>query len=202
MNKHTTESKKYFYLTLIYFLFSLPANSQHTAAKRSSGKFENNLQAGVLIGQKGSKPALNVHVINGLKFDTWFTGIGVGIDYYGLKRSIPLLVDIKKDFSAKTNTCYLFADAGYNFPWLMDNQKPQYSNYYKAMGGLYYETGLGYKFRIFKTSHIGFSAGYSFKQVKEKYAQPCVRCENYVPPVELYNFMYRRLSVKFNWWMQ
>lgn len=194
-------AKKYFYLTLTYFLFSLSANSQAAAAKHSSVKFETNLQAGVLIGQKGSKPALNVSTVNGFKFDTWFTGIVVGIDYYDLKRSIPLFADVKKDLSKNANTFFLFADAGYDFPWLMDNQKPLNVNNYKAMGGLYYETGLGYKFRIFNTSYIGFSAGYSFKQLKEKYAQPCSWCENYIPPVELYNYMYRRLSIKFNWWL-
>ncbi len=201
MNNYFIAAKKYFYIILTYFLFSLSANSQDAAVKHSSVKFETNLQASVLIGQKGSKPALNVNAINGLKFDTWFTGIGVGIDYYGLKRSVPLFVDVKKDLSEKVNTFFLFGDLGYDFPWLMNNQKPPYANNYNAMGGLYYETGLGYKFRIFNASHISFSAGYSFKQLKEKYAQPCFWCENYIPPVERYNYMYRRLSIKFNWWL-
>jgi len=30
--------------------------------------------------------------------NSWFAGIGVGIDYYGFHRSVPLFVDVKKIF--------------------------------------------------------------------------------------------------------
>lgn len=201
MNKYITGATKYFYISLTYFLFPLPANGQHLAAKHSLVKFVSNLQAGVLIGQKGSKPALNINVINGLKFNTWFAGIGVGIDYYGLKRSIPLFLDIQKDISAKSNTWFWFADAGYNFPWLMNNEKMKFVEKYKAVAGLFYEAGAGYKFTIFNKTRIGLSAGYSYKQLKEKYTYPCVWCEFSIPPDQTNNYEYRRIAIKFNWWL-
>ena len=43
---------------------------------------------------------------------------------------------------------------------------------YKAVGGLFYEAGAGYKFTIFTKTPIGFSAGYYYKQLKEKYTYP------------------------------
>ena len=118
--------RKRIYLTVTCLLFLLSAKSQHITKTSPEIKFQSNLQSGLLVGQKDSKSALSVNAVNGIKSSTWFGGIGVGIDYYGLKRSIPLFLDIQKDISAKSNTWFWFADAGYNFPWLMNNEKMKF----------------------------------------------------------------------------
>jgi len=194
--------KKYWSLTVALLLFSILANSQADPKKTPAIKFQSNLQPGILIGQSGSNPAFTISSINGIQSKSWFAGIGIGLDYYGAKRSVPLFIDVKKDLSEKVNTFFLFADAGYNFPWLMDNQKMKFVEKYNASGGLYYETGIGYKFKIFTNTHIGFSAGYSFKQIKEEYTYPCIWCENEIPPDEISNYKYRRLAIKLNWWLR
>ena len=188
-------------LLVTCLLFLLSAKSQHITKTSAAIKFQSNLQSGILIGQKGSKPALSVNAVNGIKYSTWFGGIGVGIDYYGLKRSIPLFLDIQKDISAKFNSWFWFADAGYNFPWLMNNEKMKFVEKYKAVGGLFYEAGAGYKFTIFNKTRIGLSAGYSYKQLKEKYTYPCVWCEFNIPPDQTNKYQYRRIAIKFNWWL-
>ena len=205
MNKYITGAKKYFYISLTYFLFPLLANGQHLAAKHSLVKFVSNLQAGILIGQKGSKPALNINVINGLKFNTWFAGIGVGIDYYGSKRSIPLFVDVKRNLKKGNKTPFVFADGGYNVSWLRDSEKSYIGGRnYKPTGGMYYEAGIGYKFILKNKLAFGFSAGYSFKEQKETYGNtliiesPVDGQPYYNPPVDSYHYKFRRVSIKFN----
>jgi hypothetical protein len=188
-------------LSVTCLIFLLSAKSQHVTKTSPEIKFQSNLQSGLLVGQKDSKSALSVNVVNGIKSSTWFGGIGVGIDYYGLKRSIPLFLNIQKDISAKSNTWFWFADAGYNFPWLMNNEKMKFVEKYKAVGGLFYEAGAGYKFTIFNKTRIGLSAGYSYKQLKEKYTYPCVWCEFNIPPDQTNNYEYRRIAIKFNWWL-
>lgn len=73
---------------------------------------------------------------------------------------------------------------------------------YKANGGLFYEAGGGYKFTVFNKTHIGVTAGYSFKQVKEKYTPPCVWCEWNTPAEQITTSDFRRITIKLNWWLQ
>ena len=183
------------YLTLIGLLFLLSAKSQQQLTKTATPiKFQSNLQSGILIGQKGSKPALVINSVNGIQAATWFAGIGVGIDYYQ-KRTIPLFINAEKNLSVKANTFFLYGTAGYNFPWLKDDEKILYMG--NASGGLFYEAGAGYKFTIFNKTHIGFSAGYSYKQLKEKYNL----LYDFPTPEQTNNYEYRRIAIKFNWWL-
>ncbi len=184
------------YITLISLLFLLSAKSQQLTKTSPAIKFQSHLQSGILTGQKGSEPAFVINAVNGVQAATWFAGIGVGIDYYQ-KRTIPLFINAEKNLSVKANTFFLYGAAGYNFYRLKDDEKVLYIE--NANGGLFYEAGAGYKFTIFTKTHIGFSAGYSYKQLKEKY-NPCIYCDFNFPP-ETNNYEYRRISIKFNWWL-
>lgn len=188
------------YITLISLLFLLSAKSQQLTKVSPAIKFQSNLQSGILIGQKGSEPAFVINAVNGVQAATWFAGIGVGIDYYE-KRTIPLFINVEKNLSAKAKAFFLYGSAGYNFAWLKDNEKIQYVEKYDA-GGLFYEAGAGYKFTIFSKMHIGFSAGYCYKQLKEKYITSILIewLPNTPPPDN--NYEYRRIAIKFNWWLK
>ena len=194
------KNKNYFTLTVICLSLFTSVRSQTIIKKEAAIKFQSGLQSGSLFGQSGSKPALTISTINGVKIKQWFTGVGVGIDYYGAKRSIPLFAAVQKNLSSKVNTFFLYGNAGYNFAWLKDEEKMKNVAYYKQMGGLFYEAGIGYKFKISRNNYFGLSAGYSFKQVKEKYTGRCWFCETYIPPLQLDNHKFRTVAVKINWW--
>lgn len=168
-------------------LFFILANSQTVSKQASSIKFQSNLQSGILIGESYTSPAFTISAINGIQCGSWFTGIGIGIDYYAL-RSVPLFFDVKKNLSKKANTSFLFADVGYNF------YRPNYHQAYTT-GGLYYEAGVGYKFSLKNKMGLGFSAGYSVKTIK-----------GYGPidyfETPTYEYKFRRVSIKLNWWLK
>jgi hypothetical protein len=191
---------KSFYLTVTCMVVLLAAKGQHVT-KQASVKFQSNLQTGLLAGQKGSKAALLINTVNGLQYHNWFAGIGLGIDYYGPKRTVPLFLDVQNDFSARHNTLFWYANGGYNFPWLKDNERLQDATNYQSFGGLLYEAGAGYRFSLFKKTHVGFSAGYSYKQIKEKFTPPCYWCELNIPPPQTNNYQFRRIAIKVNWWL-
>ncbi len=190
------------HITIIFLTTFCNATSQQLSKAVSAVKFQSSLQTGILMGQKGSSAALSINTINGVQYKTWFGGIGLGLDYYGLKRTVPLFVSIQKELHAKPSTWFWYADGGYDFPWLKDNQKLQYMATYKANGGLFYEAGGGYKFTVFNKTHLGLTAGYSFKQVKEKYTPPCNWCEWNTPVEQITTSDFRRITLKLNWWLQ
>lgn len=197
--------KKNILATVILSLFFLQITAQ-TKKKNTAGcKFISIIQLGILEGDAG-KSFGQLQLVNGIKQNAWFYGLGVGVDYYGSKRSIPLFFDVKRDLKKGNKTPFVFADAGYNFSWLRAEQKSRFwDKDYTASGGLYYEAGLGYKFILKNKISIGFSAGYSFKQQKETYGNtllieaPIFPEQYYTPPpVNTYNYTFRRISIKFN----
>jgi hypothetical protein len=191
---------KRIYLLVTCLVVLLSANGQHVT-KLAAAKFQTSLQTGLSIGQTGSKPGWLFNTVNGLQYKNSFAGIGLGIDYYGLKRTVPVFLDIQKNLSAKQNTLYWYVNGGYSIPWVVESNKPAHAGNYKATGGLLYEAGAGYKFSLFNNTKFGLSAGYAYKQLKEKFTPPCNWCELSIPPPQTNNYQFRRIVIKLNWWL-
>lgn len=173
-------------------LFTVKATGQNKKIKFSSIN-----QVGLLSGSTGE--AFMLQTINGLKKDNWFAGLGTGLDFYR-ERTIPLFLDIRRDLIIfnRINTPFIYADAGMNFSWLKATQREQ-KQFPTSSPGLVYDVGIGWKLSGKHNRGYIFSAGYSFKQVKEKvkylwWSAPTVRLEseNY----ERYTYLYRRIVVK------
>lgn len=194
--------RKTIYLAISCMLLLLSTKGQHAAKPSSPFKFQSNLQSGILVGQKGSQAALVFSAVNGFQSKTWFGGLGVGLDYYGSKRTAPLFINIQKQLSARRNTWFGYMNVGYNMPWLKGDEKLQYAQKYKVIGGVYYEVGGGYKFTVFTKTRLGLSAGYSYKQLKEDYTPPCALCEWSTPQEQIARYEFRRVALKLNWWLQ
>src|ERR1700730_10196903 len=73
-----------------------------------------------LINGKGATAAL-FQTVNGLEYRGFFAGVGTGIDYYRY-RSVPLFMDIRKEFGQKKRKWFVYADAGHHFPWVDQNE--------------------------------------------------------------------------------
>ena len=196
--------KKYISASIILSLSFLLVNAQQINEKNSSAKFISIIQLGILEGDAG-KTFGQIQLVNGFQQNAWFYGLGVGIDYYGSKRSIPLFVDVKRNLKKGNKTPFVFADGGYNVSWLRDSEKSYIGGRnYKPTGGMYYEAGIGYKFILKNKLAFGFSAGYSFKEQKETYGNtliiesPVDGQPYYNPPVDSYHYKFRRVSIKFN----
>lgn len=171
-------------------LFMLQATGQIKKIKFSSIN-----QVGLLSGGRGE--AFMLQTINGIKKEKWFAGMGTGLDFYG-ERTIPLFIDIRRDLINRLNTPFVYADAGVNFSWLNSSQRQQ-KQFPTSSPGLFYDLGIGWKLSGKNNRGCVFSAGYSFKQVKEKIKYgwwpaptPQLESENY----ERHNYLYRRLVIK------
>ncbi len=175
------------------------------AQKKTSFKmpdFSYALRAGLLNGQ-ADKAGAEVQLVSGISCKTWFTGIGAGVDYYSGFKSIPLFLDIRKELREKKNTPFVNADVGYNVPMRDKDHKNTEWVHYKFEGGLYYELGAGYKFVLTKALGLSFSAGYSYKNFKEKdIAQYGVGPADEPLPssINTYDYKFRRISIKVGFW--
>jgi len=184
------------YITIIFLLASvyLLAQQKPEGKKKKCGcSFSSINQIGLLAGENSE--AFQVQTINGLRYNTWMVGAGVGIDGYRY-RSIPLFLHGEKEFGLKSNVIFLYSDIGLNYPWIKTEQKSFWSegDYHH---GVYFDGGIGYKVPIKKQSVL-FSSGFSLKEFKENRASniscpfvgPCQEGKN------VYSYSLRRWSLK------
>ena len=79
-------------LSILYFAILLScASAQKKVRQSSKYKFVSTVNYGILEGS-ADKTYGQMQFVNGIKKETWFTGIGAGVDYYGSKRSVTCFV--------------------------------------------------------------------------------------------------------------
>lgn len=150
---------------------------------------------GILEGQAGS--AFQLQTINGAQYKSWFAGVGLGLDYYRY-RTIPLFLNVRKEFGERTNKLFVYGDAGMNFYWERDKDIKQFPVNDKIKNGIYGEAGVGYKWKLNKRIRILLNAGYSYKNITEEgtyyYMSPILAGMSY--PVEKINYNLNRIVLK------
>lgn len=156
------------------------AKQGQPAKKGCSCSFSSINQIGVLNGSKGAY--FQIQTINGIKYKTWFAGVGAGIDFY-TRGGFPVFLDVRKDIFEKQSTPFLYADAGIHLvPDRIEKVSQWYQNTYS--NGFYGDAGIGYKLAIRARSRLLVSSGYSYKNINRRYeyldACSTSRCyENY-----------------------
>jgi len=152
--------KFYKHVLIASAIISCSINSFAQVNKNPITNFYSVNHVGLLEGQSGS--AFQLQTINGVKYKSWFGGIGIGLDFYRI-RSIPLFADVRKEFGKTSNKLFVFADAGINFGWRTDKEVKQFNTNDKLKNGFYTEAGAGYKFRLSNMNNLSFSLAYSYK---------------------------------------
>ncbi len=169
-------------------------------------QFRSVMNVGLLEGQAGS--AFQLQAIGGAGYKSWFAGAGVGLDYYRF-RTIPLFLDIRKEFGRSTNKLFVYTDAGTSFSWVTDNEKMQYAAGDRFGNGFYTDLGFGYKIAAGKNNSFLISLGYSYKKLTETYQNPVLYYLQFLPPngqtgptngqTDRIDYSLNRLSIKMGW---
>lgn len=182
---------KKIFLVFITFFLLLIGNAQ------DKWRFHSQNFVGLLEGKSGT--AYQLQTINGFQKKSWFAGAGLGLDDYFF-RSVPLFVHVSK-YMPFQNGLFVSAGGGLNFPWVEKELIPRDAVSVKYPVSNFWETSLGYKIKLSSLGNgILFSAGYSFKHVKETFekANPCL-----IPPCpyqnERYDYRLKRLSFKLGY---
>jgi hypothetical protein len=187
---------KFIHALLLCAILPLLAQAQQPGKKSKAGcscSFSSINQVGLLEGSGGH--SAQVQTINGIRYKTWFTGVGVGLDYYRF-RTVPIFFDIHKDLFNKVNTPFFYGNAGIHVPWVLDKEKNWWGRA-EYNRGLYYDAGVGYSVNLGKNRALLFSGGISLKKIREtRYYE--VVCITFPCPQqsEQYDFTLRRFSLK------
>lgn len=177
--------------SLIFCCLAFTAFPQQDSLSKEKFHFSSVNAAGALLGQ--STNAAQLQTINGVRKGNYFAGIGVGLDYY-FERTVPVFLDIRKALFNQTNTPFVYADGGYHFVWLKEEDIFET----EQESGWFYEAGLGYQFPVAKGVGMMLSGGYSFKPYS-KTVNVMPWSSVWPPPpgaFQRYDYQLRRVSVK------
>lgn len=168
--------------------------AQQKNVKQKDLRFHSITQAGLLAGS--SEGQLLLQTTNGVKYKTWFAGAGVGLDYYQV-RSIPVFIDLRRNIIDRPQSPFVYADAGMNFPWIIQNEE-NWNIKYKT--GSYFDFGIGYNFPLKKSLALVVSGGYSQKTLSAKeYTMNWFLSSSWPPPgsyITNYDYTFRRFNLK------
>jgi hypothetical protein len=182
----------------LFFISAFVFISIYTSAQKSI-RFSSQNYVGLMEGEHGS--SLQLQTINGVRFNSWFVGLGAGIDWY-YRRSIPIFASANMDFLKKEKrSFFLSANAGINFPWQTDNYHNEWGyDETKSYSGLYWGAGVGYKIGMGKGNDaLLMQLGYDYKHVGEKVAYPYMVFDSQSDPNDQFEYHLRRLSFKIGW---
>jgi len=154
-----------FLLVLIFIAGNISAQQKNISTPFQFHSINN---VGLLEGEAGS--AFQLQTINGAQYKSWFAGIGVGLDYYRF-RTIPLFIDLRKEFGNGVNKFLVYSNAGTNFYWKRDKDPKQFYVDDAFKNGFYGEGGFGYKLSLNHRIFLFFSGGYSYKKLSETGAE-------------------------------
>lgn len=149
---------------------------------------------GVVTGAHRDAPVLQT--INGIAIENWSAGIGIGFDGYS-ERSIPLFLDVRKDFGSGNNIPFAYMDGGINFGWLnfFQNEHQSFPDY--TQPSWYYDAGLGWKIPLSAKTGFIITAGYSMKQLAgDRTAYRPGTSGQPFEYKEAFKNTYRRISIK------
>ena len=155
-----------------------------------TGKFHSYNTVQLLNGSTSTSAAISS--VNGFQFNRFFSGVGVGYDYY-FRRTVPFFAEVRYNVLGDKRKLQLFADYGTNF--LVDKSNGSQDN----KTGRYWSTGFDYFIPVHKDA-LTIGLGYSSKQViyfgDNFIGIPVVGWQNV--PVK-YDYLLNRIAIRFGW---
>jgi hypothetical protein len=155
------EKRQTWLMVIVFWLGPVLCSGQ--TGQQKSPWFRSINGIGLLTGEVSA--AIQFQTVNGIQYKSWFMGAGAGLDFYRY-RTIPVFLDLRKEFGRSKTPFFVYFDGGYSIPWLSSGQKDNYGMY-KYAGGLYTDAGLGFSYKISPRRSIFISAGYSYKNLKQ-----------------------------------
>lgn len=143
----------------------------HSFAQKDKAKFYLSPQASLLVGEATSGQVL---LGGGAEWKFLSAGIAAGFDMYRL-RTIPVMAQLQKPFKAGKKQLWLYAEGGYNIPYLTSAQKQLGKSSWQVYqkqgydGGLIAGGGAGVTMFENAKGRMVFWLGYNKKTMSEYY---------------------------------
>jgi len=136
-------------------------------------KYQGSIEGGVVNGNWETNGY--VQTTHGIQYQQWLIGVGAGMDYYRY-RSVPVFLEVQKNFGKKTVRPFLIAAAGVNATWPTEEQKQTIINWWQTTpaehkNGWYAKLGAGVLLNASSKLKFSLRAAYSFKSLSTTHTE-------------------------------
>lgn len=160
-------------ITILFLLPFLGLQAQKT--KQEKWRYSSLTQGGITVGS--STASYVMQTIQGVQKNGLFTGVGIGIDDYGMP-GLPLVAHMQQSFTKNANKPFVYGQAGVFLPlkkgqWNDKVWRSPTTDQYDLHKGFVGEIGGGYLFGLGKAKKhaVALSAGYSYKHTSATFTQ-------------------------------
>lgn len=109
-------------------------------------------------------------LVTGAEKGPWQFGLGSALDYYQF-RTVPVFAEVKRFFGNQSKKPFVYAGAGFNFPWLQENERYYIYDWWGSgpvneadyETGYYVHGGIGCWIQNKKGKGFSLSLGFSKK---------------------------------------
>lgn len=148
---------------LLILIVSLPAIAQSDTT-RSKPSWFMTIDVGLLFARNAIESGPSIRMRQGIRYDRFALGAGVGYDLYEHWRALPVFTGMSFDFVQRSaQALYLEVDAGYSPTWYRTNEVTEAAR--RDAGGYFLHPSLGYRGGVGKVQ-IHISAGYKIQNVE------------------------------------
>jgi len=129
-------------------------------------RFFNVTEMGIILGRNDQDQVsgnFTIHTINGFMVKEYLgAGVGIGLDFYDQATVLPFYLSVRASIPQKNIRPFYFVNAGYSHAW--ENANQNFDNIDKVRGGWMLHPGLGFEFKLEKTSLL-LTAGYKVQKL-------------------------------------
>lgn len=123
------------------------------------------LSGGIAGGEKQTAPVAQLSA--GISFGPWFSGLGVGYDYYRFN-TIPVYADWRFSFGPD-RILYVYANPGVHLLQPTGSQlETIWARKAELKPGFFGEGGVGFRVKAGRYHHLGLSIGYRYRQMTHR----------------------------------
>jgi hypothetical protein len=182
---------------LILLLLPVACFSQKKETSKKKLNLHTITSIGVAGGEKETAPVAQVSA--GISYGPWFSGLGVGFDYYRYN-SVPVFADWRFNFGPK-RVLFLYINGGYHFA--TGGGKEVTENPFvtkdRLRGGLFGDGGFGFNISAGRSNRFGLSMGFRYKAMVHtfSYTTGCLGCEMQYRDHYGFNTIVSKLSWEF-----
>lgn len=154
---------------LVVAICFLPASAQSDSSSAKPSWFMT-LQGGLVIAKKMVDTAPSISMLQGIRYQRFALGVGVGYDSYESWRTLPVFSGVSYDLvQTAGHAFFIQMNTGYSPAWRLRRDEVQQE--YKGAGGYFYHPSIGYRAGSGKVS-IHISAGYKVQNVQYEMMPP------------------------------
>ena len=148
-------------LIALLVLMTRAAFAQDSIPQKKNVHYFFTVNSGMLAGEtRMASITYTLNTVHGVAFGKFRAGLGLGLDSYTDRQTLPMFAQVSYDILGKKNPIFIQAGYGWSHAWVI---KPDWVSNMNAGGGKMFNAMIGYRINA-GDLNISVAAGYKYQE--------------------------------------